>query len=37
VAALSVSGPSNRLTLAQMKENLPYVMAAAKRMGSMLK
>ncbi|MBN6186844.1 IclR family transcriptional regulator [Aneurinibacillus sp. BA2021] len=37
VAALSVSGPSNRLTLERMKENLPYVIVAAKRMGSMLK
>ncbi|MED0677214.1 IclR family transcriptional regulator [Aneurinibacillus thermoaerophilus] len=37
VAALSVSGPSNRLTLERMMENLPYVMVAAKRMGSMLK
>lgn len=37
VAALSVSGPSNRLTLERMKEDLPYVMVAAKRMGSMLK
>ncbi|MCI1694399.1 IclR family transcriptional regulator [Aneurinibacillus aneurinilyticus] len=37
VAALSVSGPSNRLTLERMKDNLPYVMVAAKRMGSMLK
>jgi IclR family KDG regulon transcriptional repressor len=37
VAALSVSGPANRLTFDKMKENLPYVMVAAKRMGSMLK
>jgi IclR family KDG regulon transcriptional repressor len=37
VAALSISGPSNRLTIKQMKENLPYVFVAAKHMGSMLK
>lgn len=34
--ALSVSGPSNRLTIAKMKENLPTMMEAARRMETML-
>ncbi|MFC4810735.1 IclR family transcriptional regulator [Paenibacillus sp. GCM10023250] len=37
VAALSVSGPSNRLTPEKMREQAPAVMEAAKRLGSMLK
>lgn len=36
VAALSVSGPSNRLTLEAMWEHAPAIIEAAKRMGSML-
>jgi len=35
-AALSVSGPSNRLTPDVMRERAPAVIAAAKRMGSLL-
>ncbi|NOU93507.1 helix-turn-helix domain-containing protein [Paenibacillus sp. LMG 31456] len=37
VAALAVSGPSNRLTLEKMKEHAPVLMEAARRMGKMLK
>lgn len=37
VAALSVSGPSSRLTARIMKEQAPDIMAAAKRMGKMVK
>ncbi|GCL73894.1 IclR family transcriptional regulator [Paenibacillus naphthalenovorans] len=37
VAALAVSGPSNRLTLEMMKEHAPILMEAARRMGKMLK
>ncbi|WP_035101596.1 IclR family transcriptional regulator [Aneurinibacillus terranovensis] len=37
VAALSVSGPYNRLTQDKMKEIAPEVMEAAKRMGKMIK
>nr|WP_263864095.1 IclR family transcriptional regulator [Paenibacillus lycopersici] len=37
VAALSVSGPSNRLTPEKMREHAPAVMEAARRLGSMLK
>ncbi len=37
VAALSVSGPANRLTPEKMKEYAPRLMEAAKRMGQMLK
>ncbi|MBO7746696.1 IclR family transcriptional regulator [Paenibacillus sp. MWE-103] len=37
VAALSVSGPSNRLTPEKMREQAPAVKEAAKRLGSMLK
>lgn len=37
VAALAVSGPSNRLTLEQMKEQAPLIMEAARRMGKMVK
>ncbi|NBD27583.1 IclR family transcriptional regulator [Paenibacillus glycinis] len=37
VAALSVSGPANRLTPEKMREQAPAVMEAAKRLGSMLK
>lgn len=36
-AALSVSGPSNRLTLEQMKEIAPLVMESARAMGKMLR
>lgn len=36
-AALSVSGPSNRLTLQQMKKIAPRVIAAAEAMGRMLR
>ncbi|MFC5702490.1 IclR family transcriptional regulator [Cohnella faecalis] len=36
VAALSVSGPSNRLTYEVMKEHASYIMEAARRMGAML-
>ncbi|TDF97289.1 IclR family transcriptional regulator [Paenibacillus piri] len=36
VAALAVSGPSNRLTLEKMKEHAPILMEAARRMGKML-
>lgn len=37
VAALAVSGPSNRLTLEKMQEQAPLLMEAAKRMGTMAK
>jgi len=37
VAALAVSGPSNRLTLEKMKEHAPVLMEAASRMGKMVK
>ncbi|MBM7567995.1 IclR family transcriptional regulator [Paenibacillus sacheonensis] len=37
VAALSVSGPANRLTPEKMREQAPAVMEAANRLGSMLK
>ncbi len=37
VAALAVSGPSNRLDLAMMKDIVPQVMESARRMGKMLK
>lgn len=37
VAALAVSGPSNRLTVEMMKEHAPLLMEAARRMGKMLK
>jgi DNA-binding IclR family transcriptional regulator len=37
VAALAVSGPSNRLTLEKMQEQAPLIMEAAKRMGTMVK
>jgi IclR family KDG regulon transcriptional repressor len=37
VAALAVSGPSNRLTLEKMQEQAPLLMEAAKRMGTMVK
>lgn len=36
VAALCVSGPSNRMTLDVMREQAPHVMEAARRMSSML-
>jgi len=36
VAALSVSGPSNRLTPDVMRERAPAVVSAAKRMGALL-
>ncbi|AEI39170.1 IclR family transcriptional regulator [Paenibacillus mucilaginosus] len=37
VAALAVSGPSNRLTVELMKEHAPLLMDAARRMGKMLR
>ncbi|MCS7464649.1 IclR family transcriptional regulator [Paenibacillus doosanensis] len=37
VAALAVSGPSNRLTLEKMMEHAPVLMEAARRMGKMIK
>jgi DNA-binding IclR family transcriptional regulator len=37
VAALAVSGPSNRLTLEEMQKQAPLIMEAAKRMGTMLR
>jgi DNA-binding IclR family transcriptional regulator len=37
VAALAVSGPSNRLTLEKMQEHAPLIMESARRMGTMLK
>lgn len=37
VAALAVSGPSNRLTPERMKEQAPLIMEAAVQMGKMLK
>ncbi|WP_282939380.1 IclR family transcriptional regulator [Paenibacillus sp. RC67] len=36
VAALAVSGPSNRLTVEKMKEHAPVLMEAARRMGKMV-
>jgi DNA-binding IclR family transcriptional regulator len=36
VAALSVSGPSNRLTPDRMHEHAPAIMEAARRMGALL-
>lgn len=36
IAALSVSGPSNRWTLKQMNRHAPLIVAAAERMGKML-
>ncbi|TVY10177.1 IclR family transcriptional regulator [Paenibacillus cremeus] len=37
IAALAVSGPSNRLTVEEMKHIAPTLMEAARRMGKMLK
>lgn len=37
VAALSVSGPSNRWSLAAMRKSVPEIQEAAARMGKMLK
>lgn len=37
IAALAVSGPSNRFTLDTMKEHASQIIAAASRMGKMLK
>lgn len=37
VASLAVSGPSNRLTLAKMKEHAPILIEAARRMSKMLR
>ncbi|CAM3618060.1 IclR family transcriptional regulator [Marinicrinis lubricantis] len=37
VAALSVSGPANRLTVDKMKEHVPTLIEAARRMGSMIR
>ncbi|MCZ8523860.1 MULTISPECIES: IclR family transcriptional regulator [Paenibacillus] len=37
VAALAVSGPSNRLTVELMKEHAPVLTEAARRMGKMLR
>lgn len=37
VAALAVSGPVGRMTLAKMEQFAPYVKEAAKRMGAMLR
>lgn len=37
VAALAVSGPSNRLTVEKMREHAPLIITAANRMGKMLK
>ncbi|GAA3409883.1 IclR family transcriptional regulator [Paenibacillus hodogayensis] len=37
VATLAVSGPSNRLTLAKMKEHAALIIGTANRMGKMLK
>lgn len=37
VAALAVSGPSNRLTVEKMKEQAPLLMESARRMGKMLR
>ncbi|MFF2480174.1 IclR family transcriptional regulator [Paenibacillus sp. NPDC058071] len=36
-AALSLSGPASRLTLALMREYAPIIMESAKRMGTMMK
>lgn len=37
VAALSVSGPANRWSLAAMRKSVPHIQEAAARMGKMLK
>lgn len=37
VAALSVSGPANRLTLDKMREQAPAIIEASARLGTMLK
>lgn len=37
IAALAVSGPASRLTLQRMKEFSPQIIAAAERMGKMVK
>jgi DNA-binding IclR family transcriptional regulator len=37
VAALAISGPSNRLTAEKMKQDAPLIMEAAIRMGKMIK
>ncbi|WNQ12115.1 IclR family transcriptional regulator [Paenibacillus aurantius] len=37
VAALAVSGPSNRLTMEKMKEDAALIMQAAERMGKMFR
>lgn len=37
IAALSVSGPANRLTLEKMREQAPAVIEAARHLGAMLK
>lgn len=37
IAALSVSGPSNRFTVEEMRAQAPLIMEAAHRMGTMLK
>ncbi|MFC5649825.1 IclR family transcriptional regulator [Paenibacillus solisilvae] len=37
VAALSVSGPANRLTLEKMREQAPAIIEASARLGAMLK
>ncbi|CAH1218749.1 HTH-type transcriptional regulator KipR [Paenibacillus plantiphilus] len=37
IAALSVSGPANRLTLDKMREQAPAIMEAARHIGTMLK
>jgi DNA-binding IclR family transcriptional regulator len=37
VAALGVSGPSNRLTMEKMQRDADAVMEAARRMGKMLR
>ncbi|GIP34732.1 IclR family transcriptional regulator [Paenibacillus sp. J2TS4] len=37
VAALAVSGPANRLTMEQMKQDAPIIVEAANRMGKMIK
>jgi IclR family KDG regulon transcriptional repressor len=37
VAALAISGPASRLTLEKMKENTPFLIESASRMGKMVK
>ncbi|MFD0870864.1 Transcriptional regulator kdgR [Chlamydia abortus] len=37
VAALAVSGPANRLTMEQMKQDAPIIVEAANRMGKMIR